>query len=90
MGTRIRCALMALILVLAGVLGAHAQLRPEVTPKPKKPPAVRKPAARPPGKKPEVLPAPGAVKENPKDGLKYVLDSAGDVSDGLLAGGQRV
>ena len=51
MGTKIRCALIVLTLVLANALCAHAQLRPEVTPKAKKP-APAKPA-KPPAPKPQ-------------------------------------
>jgi len=41
MGTKSRGALLALTLALFNVLGAHAQLLPQVTPQKTKPPALK-------------------------------------------------
>jgi len=78
MSARIRWAQITLILLLANVLCAHAQLRPEVTPKPEKLPA-GKPAPKP-------ALAPRAVKEDPKDGLKYVWIPPGTFMVGCSPG----
>jgi formylglycine-generating enzyme required for sulfatase activity len=74
MGTRIRCALIVLTLVLASALGAHAQLRPEVTPKPKKP-APAKPA-KPQARKPqaEKLPEPAQIVIETSPSAEVYLD----------------
>ena len=76
MTTKLRCALIFVVFVLGGALCAYAQLRPEVTvkPKPKKPPAAKvtpkpaeKPAAKPvpPRKTAEPEPAPIVVETSP-------------------------
>jgi formylglycine-generating enzyme required for sulfatase activity len=51
----------------------HGQILPEATPKPKKPPAAKKPA-------------PGTVRLTPKDGLKYVWIPPGSFQMGCSPG----
>ena len=74
MGTRIRCALIILTLVLANALGAHAQLRPQVTPKPKRPVPAK--PAKPPAPKPqaEKLPEPAQIAIETSPGAEVYLD----------------
>jgi formylglycine-generating enzyme required for sulfatase activity len=68
--------LLAGFLVFVGVSAAHAQLHPDVTPPPKK---------TPPKKKPQTLAA-GLVKQNPKDGLKYIWIPPGTFQMGCSPG----
>jgi len=76
MATKVRCAFVSLVLVLGCALCAYAQLRPEVTakPKPKRPPATKvapkpaeKPAAKPvaPQKAAEPEPAQVIIETSP-------------------------
>jgi formylglycine-generating enzyme required for sulfatase activity len=88
MASKVRCVFVSLVLVLGSALCASAQLRPEVTvkPKPKKPPTAKvtpKPAEKLP---PEPALAPGTARENPKDGLKYVWIPPGTFMMGCSPG----
>ncbi len=74
--SRIRRVLLACFLVFVGVSATHAQLRPDVTPPPKK---------TPPKKNPQKLAA-GALKQNPKDGLKYIWIPPGNFQMGCSPG----
>jgi formylglycine-generating enzyme required for sulfatase activity len=86
MPARIRVALIPTIAALALAFSAYAQLLPEVTsPKPKKP-AATKPAPRVEATLEDLAPTAGAVKENPKDGLKYVWIPRGSFMMGCSPG----
>lgn len=74
MGSVTRCLLVAVLTSVLGGASAHAQIRPQVTPKPKKPaptkpakPAeVRKPLPRGPAKAQEAVPQPVKAPEPPQ------------------------
>jgi formylglycine-generating enzyme required for sulfatase activity len=68
-----RSALLALTLVLVNCLCAYAEVHSGATPKPPGSPAAEKPA-------------PGTVKTNPKDGLKYVWIPLGTFMMGCSPG----
>ena len=74
MSTRIRCAPMALTLVLASALGAHAQLLPETTLKPKKPAPAKPAKAQAPKPQAEKLPEPAQIVIETSPSAEVYLD----------------
>jgi formylglycine-generating enzyme required for sulfatase activity len=85
---KVQSALVTLVFLLGSALCARAQIGPEVTVKLKKPPATK--VTPKPAEKPETRvtpqPVPGTVRENPKDGLKYVWIPPGTFMMGCSPG----